>query len=161
MELVDTVGIVAAKNSDDPETRPRTVPIWGDEYDWWSLAVKRQLKAVGWTQEDLANSLGIHPSLVSRCITRKVPTYDLLLAISDELKVAYPVILPESEGEALRLAEEKRLYKREVEAKKIKAGVPEIAKKDQAPGVVSEHAVRSRKEAGKKAARQRAAGHRP
>lgn len=153
--MVDILTTVAARKDDDPDERPRTVPIFGDEYAWWTLAVRRQLKAAGINQEELADKLDVHPSLVSRCINRKVPTYDLLLAISDELKVAYPVILPTSEEEALALATEKRAFKRVVEAGKIKAGVPENLSEDQTGVVASEHAIRSSKQKATKRPRQR------
>lgn len=153
--MIDILGLVASKKSDDPEGRPRTIPIFGEEYAWWTNAVKRQLTVVGMNQQELAEKLEVDPGMVSKCINRKVPTYDLLIAISDELKVAYPVILPESEGEAIRLAQEKRIYKREMEAEKIKAGVPETPAEDQTRDVVSEHAVRSRKREAKKGPRPR------
>lgn len=147
MEALDNVGIVVAEKDDDAEKRRHTIPIYGSEFEWWTAAVRRQLEVMGIDQKELSERLGIDTGSVSRCINRKKPTFELLILISDFLKVAYPVVLPESEEEALALAKEKRLHKREAKAHKIKAGVPETAAKDQTARVPSEHAVRSRKEA--------------
>lgn len=139
MEAVDTVWFVAEENGDDPETRLRTIPIYGPEFEWWSAAVKRELKAQGWKQKDLANALHAQESAVSRCIHRKAPTYELLLAISDALRIPYPVILPESEDEALYLAEQRRLKRRDIEARMIAAGVPSADGQRQPAAVTSQH----------------------
>jgi transcriptional regulator with XRE-family HTH domain len=149
--------LTAVTETKPPATIPRgrTIPIYGKEYEWWTQAVRRQLKVAGIDQVELAEKLGVAPSDVSRCINRKKPTYDLLLAISDELKVAYPVILPTSEEEALALATEKRAFKRVAEAEKIKAGVPENLSEDQTDRVASEHAIRSSKQKAPKRPRQR------
>lgn len=152
MEAVDTVGLVAEENSDEAERRRCTIPIWGDEYEWWTDAVRRQLDVKGLDQKQLADRLGLDAGAVSRCINRKKPLYEILIAISDELAVAYPVILPISEEQAIHLAKEKRLFKREKEVRGIKAGAAEKGAQDQPLGVVSEHAVRS--EEGKAKGRQ-------
>lgn len=155
MDLLDNVDLVASRKGEETEPRGHTMPIYGPEYSWWTEACERQLKVVGVNRKELAALLGVHPSLITRCINRETPTYELIIGISDHLKVAYPVLFPESEAEALALATEKRAHKRDVEVGKIKTGVPEIAKEDQAPGVLSEHAVRSRKEVPKKKPRAR------
>lgn len=139
-KLVDTVQIVAEKKK-----RRRTIPIWGEEYEWWTDAVERQLDPKGMDQKDLAKALGVHPSVISRCVNRKSAVYEVVIAISDYLVISYPVILPTSEAEAAALSKAKRLFKRDVQAAQIKPGVPEISQEDQTPAVQPEHAVRSKK----------------
>lgn len=135
-----------ARKSDKKSTRRRhPIPLYDERYAWWTAAVERQLDAIGINQKQLAKAIDESESDVSRCINRKRTTYELLIIISDYLKIAYPVVLPESEEQALEIAKAKRLYKRVAEASEIKAGVPETSKEDQTVPVVSEHAIRSRK----------------
>lgn len=143
--LLVTSNVVARNTDEDPKTRRHPIPLYDDRYDWWTQAVRRQLGVVGIDQRRLALELGATEAAVSRCINRDTPTYELLIQISDFLKVAYPVVLPESEEQAIEIAKEKRLSKRVAKAGEIKAGVPETAKKDQTERLVSEHAIRSRK----------------
>lgn len=136
---------VARKTDEDPKARRHPIPLYDDRYEWWTDAVRRQLKVFGYNQKQLAADLDETESDVSRCINRETPTFELLIKISDFLKIAYPVVLLESEEQAVEVAKEKRLQKRVAKAGEIKAGVPETAEKDQTDALVSEHAVRSRK----------------
>lgn len=132
------------------EPRGRTVPISDERYAWWTNAVRRELGVRNWDQKDLAAEIGERPEPVSKCINRKVPTIDLLLAISDKLDIAYPVLLPESEHEAIELAKLRRLLKSELQLNQIKAGVVESPTESQSEPVTSENGVRKRKRSQKK-----------
>lgn len=131
-----------AAEADDPSAskRKRTVPI----REWWTLAVRKKLKERGLEQLDLATKLGLHPSEVSRCISRKVPVLDFVIAISDELDIAYPVIIPDTEAEALHLAMQRRLIRRDLQLTEIKSGVGDSSSTDQGVEVRSENAVKPR-----------------
>jgi transcriptional regulator with XRE-family HTH domain len=137
--VADTIDIMA------DEKRRRTIPIFGDQFAWWPEAVKRQLEKKGIDQKTLAKNISATEPEVTKCVRRKNPVYELLIAISDELDIPYPVILPESEAEALRLATERRLFRRDLQLAQIQAGVPERTVEDQTPKVPSEHVQRARK----------------
>jgi hypothetical protein len=123
------------------ERRGQTVPV----REWWTLAVKRELKARNMSQRDLATQIGARDDDVSRCINRKVPTLLLLTSISDALAIPYPFILPETEPEALHLAMQRRLIRRDLQLSEIMAGVSETKRDDQTSGVEPEHGIRSPK----------------
>jgi transcriptional regulator with XRE-family HTH domain len=133
----------------EPERR-RTVPIFDDQFDWWTQAVTRELGARRLKQKDLALKLGEATSAISRCINREKPIYELLIAISDELTIPYPVILPETEHEALRLAEHRRLLRSDLQLAEIRAGVGESSRESQTAPLPSEHAVRPRRRPGRR-----------
>lgn len=136
--------IVQRVSDETAEKRGRTIPISGETFQWWTDAVKRQISALKLSQKALADELELPESAVSRCISRVQPVYETLLAISDRLGVAYPVILPESEDEALHLATQRRLIRRDIQVKQIVTGVSKTPKKGQTPAVVSEHGFRSK-----------------
>jgi transcriptional regulator with XRE-family HTH domain len=135
--------IVAFVSDESVAKRGRTIPIQDGRFAWWTVAVRRQLAVFGIDQKQLAAELGLLESAVSRCINRTQPVYEVLIKISDRLVVAYPVLLPESEEEAIRLAGQRRLIKRDNQVAQIKAGVGEATVESQTAPVVSEHAFRS------------------
>ena len=140
IEVADILQIVSDESA---EKRGRTIPIGDDRFQWWTDAVKRQLALHKLNQKQLADELELPESAVSRCISRAKPVYETLLAISERLEVAFPVILPESEDEALYLATQRRLIRRDIQVKQIVTGVGKPSRKGQTPAVVSEHAFRS------------------
>lgn len=122
---------VAKEKSAAEPTRRRTIPLFGEQYDWWPALVRKQLKALGIDQKFLAAWIDAQPPEVNKCITRKTPVYELLLDISDALDIPYPVVLPESYEEALIVARERRLARRDVQVAQIKAGVGDRRRKGQ------------------------------
>lgn len=120
-----------AQEKSEPEQRRRTIPIWDDQFDWWTKAVDRRLGFLGINQKQLAGYIEAGESAVSRCINRSKPVYELLIDISDALEIPYPVILPESEEEALELAKQRRLVRRMDQIGQITAGVPKRTKEGQ------------------------------
>lgn len=111
------------KKSDTKPARRRTIPLWGSQYDWWPEAVRSRIKDLGIDQKWLSGWIDAHPTEVNKCITRKTPVYELLLDISDALDLPYPVVLPESLDEAIKVARERRLARRDAQVDQIKAGV--------------------------------------
>lgn len=107
--------------------------------------MKREMGLRGIKGKELAAKIGAAESEVSRCINLQKPIIEIVIAISDELGIPYPFILPETEGEATHLATQRRLYKRDVQINEITAGVAGTAQESQTPPVVSEHAIRQRK----------------
>jgi transcriptional regulator with XRE-family HTH domain len=146
IELSDIVETMSEKDGDQPETRRRTIPIYGPEFDWWTQAVERRLNDRDMSKKELAEAIGAEPPEVTRCVLRQKPIYELLIAISDELGIPYPVILPQSEAEALKLATERRLFHSDMQALQVKAGVTERRGHGQPPPLQSEHAIRSRRQ---------------
>jgi hypothetical protein len=114
---------VAKENSGNQPARRRTIPLWGELYAWWPQAVRARLADLKIDQKFLSTWIEADPTAVNKCITRKVPVYELLLDISDALDIPYPVVLPESFDEALRVARERRLARRDAQVAQIKAGV--------------------------------------
>lgn len=167
--MVDTVQFVTPKT----EPRGRTIPIapwWGvavkrelDENaknskltDEENARIKEILADdkqelpkthIPRTQDELAKKLGFASSEVSRA--RKPfdeggkPVLEIVLAVSDELKLPYPVLLPETEELALKLAEQNRVWRRELKLVEIAAGVPGKTSESQTLDLSSEHANRS------------------
>lgn len=117
------IRFVPKEKADTKPSRRRTIPLWGAQYDWWPDAVRSTIKELGIDQKWLAEWIGAHPAEVNKCITRKTPVYELLLDISDALDLPYPVVLPESFDEALKVAKERRLARRDAQVDQIKAGV--------------------------------------
>jgi hypothetical protein len=115
---------LVAKEKSAAEPRGRTIPLWGEQFLWWPQAVKRKLRELGVDQKFLSNYIEASTSDVSRCLSLKKPLYDLLIAISDALEIPYPVVLPESEEEALEIARQRRLVRRDAQMAQITAGVP-------------------------------------
>lgn len=141
---------------DKPPKKPRgrTVPI----HKWWPVAVRRELEKLERDQVWLAAEIDSDPPTVNKCIKLKVPTLELVIAISDALKLPYPVLLPEHEEDAFELAKLQRLLKSDRETRKITAGVPGVSvttEKSQTVEVPSEHAFRERKPKGKTVSRVR------
>lgn len=122
---------VARESSAEKPGRRRTIPLWGEQYDWWPKAVRDRLSELGIDQKFLSAWIEAHPTEVNKCITRKVPVYELLLDISDALDLPYPVVLPESYEEALKVARERRLARRDMQVAQIKAGVADRRGKSQ------------------------------
>lgn len=154
MEPMDILTDVPAEKPAKDRVRQVVLPIWEDRYDWWTKAVDRQLRAKSINQKQLAAELKRPESEVSRCINRKKPLYLTVIAISDYLTIAYPVILPETEDEALALAAEKRTLKRVAKARDVQAGVAGKAKEDQGGVVASEHADSPKAKTSKPSSRQ-------
>lgn len=127
----------------DPEKRPKakrdvSLPIWGREYQWWTDAVNRQLKARGIDQKDLAIVIKEGAPAVSNCIRRVKPVYRIIIAISRELDIPYPMQLAETEALAFHLMEQKRMFKSDRQVQQIKAGVTEIPTESQTQEVRSD-----------------------
>lgn len=133
--MVDILRAVSKKIDDEIPLRRRTIPIFGPEFQWWTSAVKSRLIALGIEQTDLARYIKAQPPEVSRCISRKKPVYELLLDISDALEIPYPVVLPESEDEAMEIARQRRLVRRDAQLGQIKAGVAGIKGKRQVTAI--------------------------
>lgn len=128
-----------------PEEKPAprgkrdvSLPIWDAKYSWWTTAVRRTMKERGLENKDLAAKFDFADSEVSRAISRKKPLFSVVMAISYELGIPYPVLLPESEEEASHLALQRRLFKSERQLIQIKSGVTENSKESQSPEVPSE-----------------------
>lgn len=115
---------MSADSDGSPERRRRTLPLWGEQFAWWTNAVKSRLATRGINQKQLAQAIGEDEGAVSRCITRHTAVYEILMAISDELEVPYPVILPESEAEAAHLTAQRRLLRSDAQLAMIKASSP-------------------------------------
>ncbi len=107
---------MAVADDPDPESKPRgrTVPL----PEWWGDAVKRELAAEGIDQDALAAELGIEPSRVSRAITNAVPTLSIVIAISNRLHLPLPVVVPETEAEALAIDGARRLFRLKLATKR-------------------------------------------
>lgn len=121
--MLDIVEHVTEEN----DKRRVSLPIWDDRYEWWSEAVRNKIRPrdpAGQDQKTMAHKLGYSPSEVSRAISREKPLYDIVIAISDELKLPYPVIFPESEEEALHLAMQRRLFRRDAQLEQVRPQVP-------------------------------------
>lgn len=144
MEALDNVRAVASDPSEQ-DRRGRTVPV----YEWWPAAVKRELKARGMTQRHLALHFDVPDSTITRLLSLETPTLGLLIAVSDLLKLPYPVMLPETEAIALDLAKQHRLLKRDVQIDEIAAGVTGKSVDSQPVAVQPEHGIRQRKRATK------------
>jgi hypothetical protein len=141
--VLDTVQVVAKEKA--AEKRRRTVPIHG----WWREAVRRELGARD--QKWLAAEIGATPAEVSKVLSppgheHHTPVVELLIAISDLLKLPYPFLSPETEFIALELAKQHRLLKRDAQFDEIAAGVAGNAKHSQTLDLASEHGSRSSKE---------------
>lgn len=123
--------LVAKEIDREAPARRRTIPLWGSEFDWWTAAVQRRIAELGIDQKFLSEYIDAEPPEVSRCINRRKPIYELLIAISDALDIPYPVVLPETEEEALEIARQRRLVRRDAQMAQIKAGVAKIKGKGQ------------------------------
>lgn len=155
--MLDTVSLVG----EESERRRRTVPI----HDWWADAVRREMpkQSPPLNQKLLAKKIGAAESEVSRALRptdheQHKPVLEIVMAISDELKLPYPIIVPETEEIALHLATQHRLVRRDVKIGEIKPGVARSTKESQTRSVVSEHGSRPR-QSKKDATRTRAARH--
>ncbi len=95
-------------------------------------------------QKQLATQLEVAESDITRLLSLAKPLLDLAMAVSDALTLPYPVILPDTEGEATHLATQRRLYKRDVQIDEITTGVAENPKESQTPPVTTEHGSRKR-----------------
>lgn len=109
-----------AEEIDAPDKRDSSLPIWDDAYEWWSEAARSKLKPRvpnGIDQKALAAKLGFSESEVSRALSRKKPLYRVVVAISDELEIPRPVLLPKSEAEARYLAVQRQMFLDSAQAK--------------------------------------------
>lgn len=113
---------------------------------WWGLAVRREYKRLGIDQKELARRINADPPEVSRAISGQQPILEVVLAISDELKLPFPVLLPDSEAEANHLAMQRRLFKRDLQFEEITAGVAETPTESHTKVVPLENAIRERKQ---------------
>lgn len=147
--MVVILGSVAKKNARPEPGRRRTIPLFGSQYDWWPNAVEDRIAELGIDQKFLAAWIGSEYTAVHKCIKRKVPVYELLLDISDALDLPYPVVLPESYEEALKVARERRLQRRDAQMAQIKAGVGDSSEKRQIRAIQSSDVSRWKKEQGK------------
>lgn len=101
------------------------------------------------TQKALAEAVGVGQSEITRCLKpwsdpESVTTLELVIAISDALKLPYPVIIPDTEQLALKLTEERRIFKSLIELAEIKAGVTGNTQESQTVVPQSEDASRKR-----------------
>jgi len=120
LDIVDRVGA-------DSDKRDVSLPIWDDRYSWWTNAVLAKLRPearTGPTQKDLADKLGMSTSKVSRAISREKPLYDAVIAISDELGVPRPVLLPESLDEAVDLGKHSKLIRSDRQRAEVEVSPP-------------------------------------
>lgn len=145
LSAIDAAGSVRFQlDRDEKTSRRRTIPV----HSWWGLAVKRELEKLGEDQKQLAARINQEESAVSRCISGKVPVDEIIIAISDALKLPYPFMLPETEEIALHLATQHRLVRRDTQIGEIKAGVAGVTEnkqQSQTSALSSEHAFRSRR----------------
>lgn len=87
--------------------RGRTLPLTPDDLAWWS---KSAWAALGErAQKEIAEYTGMSESAISRLLNGKTPNIDLLIVVSDYLKIAPPVFICRSEHEAAELARQQRL----------------------------------------------------
>lgn len=112
---------IVADVAEETDKRDVSLPIWDKRYAWWTEAVQRAKKNRGVEQTDLATRLGFDTGKISRAISRKKPLYDAVMAISRELEVPPPAILPESEDEAVHLVKQLRFFRSEREVERLKA----------------------------------------
>lgn len=98
---------VAKKAEDDG--RDTSIPIWDDEYSWWTDAIRGAIKAGGLSQKELAKDLGLDEGALSRAIRRKAPVWEIVKAVSLRFKVPLPALFPESMEEARHLEEQQYL----------------------------------------------------
>jgi hypothetical protein len=68
---------------------------------WWYDAIRREMGEM--SQARLAELVDDIPANVSRCLNGTAPTLHLIVKISDKLRVARPVFLPQTEQEALAI----------------------------------------------------------
>ena len=128
--------------TDDAKRRKRrTVPI----REWWPEAVRKRLREEKLNQKQIAARIGEEESDVSRTLSLQMPVLEVIIAISDLLAIPYPFIIPETETEALHLAAQRRLIRRDLQLSEILAGVTETKRDDQTSGVEPEHGIRSPK----------------
>jgi len=128
-----------ADSTDKQGKYRKTVPIAA----WWPTRVRARLKELGKNQKQFAAELEIGESELTRVLSREVPVLDIIIKISDKLTIAYPVILPDTEPEALHLAQQRRLYRRSAQIDEIAAGVTETPTESQTASITSEHVFRS------------------
>lgn len=140
---------MAKKSEEETPMRRRTIPIFGPEFQWWTDAVRAKLVELDIEQTDLAAHIKAEPPEVSRCITRKKPVYELLLDISDALEIPYPVVLPTSLEEAMEVARQRRLVRRDAQIGQIAAGVGGIKGKRQIEPISYSDVSRWKKEQSK------------
>lgn len=129
--MLDIVASVAKEKPKPTPARRRTIPLWGEQYRWWPERVRGRLTDLGIDQRFLAEWIKADPPEVNKCITLKVPVYELLLDISDALDLPYPVVLPESYEEAIQVARERRLARRDMQIGQIAAGVADSRRESQ------------------------------
>lgn len=134
-----TDAAVALPNVAETKTRRRTVPI----APWWAEMAKarieeRKARDPEYNQRTLAAKLKEQESDFANWVNgKKHPAYEFTLALSDELGLPYPAILPESYAEALELTKHKRLRKSSVQVAGFKPGVAENTQESQTDQVVS------------------------
>lgn len=142
IEAADTVHLLV--DDSDPEKRRRTV----DVRDWWFAAVERELEKRRMKRKDLAEVTGADQPEITRCLhedpKKRKPVFEIVIAISDALTLPYPIILPDSEEEAVELAKQRRVMRRLQELERIAAGVGESPTEDQIRTLQPEHAIRKR-----------------
>lgn len=135
----DTIGDMSADATDTPESRRKSIPIHG----WWRDAVRREIelrkRAGTLTQKKLAAKIGTSEPQLTRAINLTQPVLEIVIAISDELELPYPVLLPETEEEALYLATQRRMFKSDRQVHDIATGVAETTQESQTPVVPSSH----------------------
>lgn len=137
---------VAKKKASPEPGRRRTIPLFGSQFDWWTNAVLRRLDELDIDQKFLSEWIDAKPPEVSRCINRRKPVYELLLAISDALEIPYPVVLPESEEEAMEVARQRRLVRRDAQVAQIAAGVGNSSENRQIRAIQSSDVSRWKEE---------------
>lgn len=79
--------------------RNHTVPIG----KWWCDLVRDTLRSRGVTQAEMSRDLGIGEDRITNCLNRKTPSFDIVVAISKYLKLAFPVVVARSNSEALAI----------------------------------------------------------
>lgn len=141
-EVGDMLSLVSA-DPDDAETRGRTLP---KELmpTWWAESVRKALKDNGHDQQWLAEQLGVDPPRVSKVLTYKVPTLELIIAISNLVHVPLPVVIADTEAEALAIDGTRRMFRLKSRAKAqvpgTKTGVGASVSEDQTGAVKPVHA---------------------
>ena len=150
IETLDTIAIVGDEKR---EPRGRTVPIAA----WWGALAKRKIKEhPTLDQKTLAAKLEIDEAQLTRALHDPShkdwkPVLEIVMAVSDELGIPYPMRIAETEEIALGLAEHHRLLRRDAQLKEIRPGVPKKTQESQTIEVQSKNGSGPRKPSRKKA----------
>lgn len=120
--------------------RRRTVPV----APWWIRCVlarmgERKKADPSFNQKALAIRIKEDTGAISRCLSgKKPPVYEVTIAISDELGLPYPALLPDSFEEAQHLAMQRRLFKSDRHLGEIAAGVANARQPSRTHAVTSD-----------------------